>query len=107
MVILISLVDLTMVVTLSMILTAYVMQLSLQVFRRKYMNYQQIETEKNGIHEIFWLECSKAFKKGDLVRVKGQDDFRTIVEIFPKTLVKGEIKREWNAGGLDQRNRIT
>lgn len=70
--------------------------------------YKQVELKKENTFMITWIECSKDFKINDFISFKDQPNvFRKVINIFEPVMERTDIKREWNAGGLDKRNRIT
>lgn len=68
--------------------------------------YKQVRLKKGNTHTQYWLNDDKSFKVGDMVRLKNEEDFWIVEEIYESVkLEKNQINRGWGVGGID--NEIT
>ncbi|MCK5021599.1 MAG: hypothetical protein KAS32_31615 [Candidatus Peribacteraceae bacterium] len=68
---------------------------------------KQLRLRNGNIETVTWVDTEKKCTAGDRIRLKGDDRLWDVTKEYMTLLEKSSIHREWNAGGLDQRNRIT
>lgn len=69
--------------------------------------YKQIKLKKDNVYQVCWMELKKPFKIGDFIRPKNDSNFWEVIKVWDTLLEKNEINQDWDAGGLNEKNRIT